>query len=105
MGWNIQHLDHTRSYTQIANLMRHAERELTVSEFRPLAPLAEYRTDCWIELTNAQAGQIRDALHLLAQRLRSKRFSRDAHGWAIFARDLAQAADTAHRTGRPWRWS
>jgi hypothetical protein len=107
MGWTIQHLEHTRSYTQIANLMDHVATELRPKEMRPLAPLVTPHRDGYFALTPRQAADIRDALRTAADRLDRRwllRGRREARDWAQFARTIAAAADTAARSGRPWHW-
>jgi hypothetical protein len=79
MGWTIQHLDQTRSYGQIGNLMEQAASVLSSREMRPLAPLVTPHRDGYFALTPQQAADIRDALRT--------------------------AADAAARSRRPWQWS
>lgn len=106
MGWMIDHLPGgSRSGTQISNFMAYAERHLTVPELRTLAPIDRRDGHNPFAFTAAQAGEAAIVLLTLADRLSSRRRSREERGWGEFARSLAAAAHTAHRTGQPWHWN
>lgn len=111
MGWHIPHLPGSVphvSYGGIAQLIEVVEEELPERQFRPFAPLAVGRGDTRIEFPQQQARAIRDALREAADRLERRpwlRGRREAREWAVLARDIAEAADTAARSGRPWVWS
>ncbi|MDT0270562.1 hypothetical protein RM844_30245 [Streptomyces sp. DSM 44915] len=106
MGWMIDHLPGgSRSGTQIANLMDRAAEHLTERDLAALAPIAARDGHNPFALTPAQAGDAAAVLLTLADRLSSRRWNREARGWGEFARSLAAAAHTAHRTGQPWHWN
>lgn len=102
MGWTIQHAPghtNTRPCALVADALRAAQAKLPRQRAAALDILLGRSGDPF-ELTPKQAGQIRDALNAAARRivLRDRRY-------LVVIRDLAKAADTAHRSGRPWRWS
>lgn len=105
MGWAIQHLpmrSQNRSYTAVSDLMSQAAHELPARHWRPLRVVHDRRRDRWFEVSPNQAATMRDALLVVADRLTGRR---DAADLVWFARDLAEAADTAARSGKPWKWS
>jgi hypothetical protein len=102
MGWTIQHLPgrtDMRSYGAVHDALEAAQAKLPPEQAAAFDPLLN-RTDCWVELTPKQTDAIRDSLKAAIRRpwLRN----RDS---LFLLRDLAEAADTAARSGKPWRWS
>lgn len=103
MGWSIQHLpgrtEH-RSYGAVYDALRAAQDKLPPAKAATFDPILNRRGDAWVELTPQQTTEIRCALKAAIRRpwLRN----RDS---LFLLRDLAEAADTAARSGRPWRWS
>jgi hypothetical protein len=102
MGWTIQYLPgrtEQRSYTAVYDALAAAQAKLPPAKATAFNPLLN-RSDCWVELTPQQTDAIRDALKAVIRRpwLRN----RDS---LFLLRDLAEAADTAARSGQPWRWS
>jgi hypothetical protein len=115
MGLSIQHLpgdnDHL-SCLQIENLVKHARSALPAGRQKALQPMLDAINTSGVypphQFTRQQVVSIRDALREAADRLDKRpllRGRREARGWAELARDVATAADTAARSGKPWRWS
>ena len=111
MGLTIEHLPGRtghRSCLQIENMLKQAAHELPARQYRALMPLHAAINTSGIypphEFTPKQAAAARDALLETAKRLDRHR-DNHAAGWAEEARDYATAADTAARSGKPWRWS
>lgn len=102
MGWTIQHIPgrtDQRPAALVADALWAAQSKLPTHQANALGHLLGRSGDPF-ELTPQQAGQIRDALNAAARRIKI----RDRR-YLVVIRDLAKAADTAHRSGRPWRWS
>lgn len=102
MGWTIQHIPgrtENRPYTLLANALEAAQAKLPPKQAVALDIILGRSGDPF-ELTPKQAAEIRDALNAAARRIvfRDRRY-------LVVIRDLAEAADTAHRSGRPWCWS
>lgn len=104
MGWAIQHIPgrtENRPYTLVADTLTAAISVLLPRQAAVLNGILNAR-DAYLELTPQQAAAVRDALHAAARRIRWTPMLRQ---YLVVIRDIAEAADTAARSGRPWVWS
>ncbi|MGP4114679.1 DUF7739 domain-containing protein [Streptomyces sp. 4N509B] len=103
MGWTIQHIPgrtECRSYSAVHDALRAAQAKLSPVKAAAFSPLLDRHGDAWVELTPQQTEAIRDALKAAISRVWLR--NRDS---LFLLRDLAEAADTAARSGQPWRWN
>ncbi|WP_062215772.1 hypothetical protein [Streptomyces sp. NBRC 109706] len=104
MGWMIQHARHAPSYGAMKVLIAELKRVLPADHLAPLDPLIAGvcgTGGCHFDLTPGQAWATARALDAAEARMKWRPSSR-RH--LPLVRDLATAADTAHRTRQPWRW-
>ena len=103
MGWTIQHLDSpsTNAYRYVGAALDAAANVLPREQAAALDILRKPRTDCWFQTTPQQAAAIRDALNAATRKLRWRK----GRHYIGFLTEVADAADTAARSRRPWQWS
>jgi hypothetical protein len=110
MGWTIQHIPgatENRPCSLVADALEAASKSLNQwhtehTNYAQVLNELRGRRETEFALSPAETEAIRDALGAAAERMRWRLSARQ---YLPFLRDLATAADTAARSGKPWRWS
>lgn len=98
MGWNVEH-DTSRSATNVHRLGRQLAHVTPSRDWRVVRSLFNRRSGDPFTVSPKDAGRMASVLRAAASHPKM------SANWAQETLKLANAADTAARTNKPWNWN